>query len=335
MSILISAEELRQTLSEPARAAYRPRKFRQFLRTTNLGLEPWRQDYRIVSIEGLAQAPILASDPSGRPAPNRAPLPTVTRRDTIKTFYKFLLKAHFTDEEQIRFQRIGVNMQVERLNANNLQFEEMLERIAFNGDSTNNPVLFDDIGLSNITTGAADVLGYVGQTATLRTELPKAAGSGNQGWFDLSSGGATATALEMAKDVAYLCDTIRNATLETAEATDVVMANELWDQFTINTQGTDQTRTALDIFRTMRPGVQVRPWYKFSAAGVSNRHRIMAANMTDADAPQLVILQEPTQSAPYVGNDNLGFFINQTCIVGGVLIRKPQLVAYMDPVNQA
>ena len=334
MSILISAEELRQTV-ETVRMAYRPRKWRQFLRTTTLGLEAWRQDYRIVSIEGLAQAPILAADPNGRPAPNRAPLPTLTRRDTIKTFYKFLLKYHFTDEEQIRFQKLGINMPTERAIANNLQFEEMLERIAFNGDSTNNPVLFDDIGLSNLATGAADVLGYVGQTATLRTELPKAAGSGNQGWFDLSSGLDTATALEMAKDMAMLCDTIENATLETSSATDIVMAKTLYDHAALNTQGTDNTRSALDIFRQMRPNIQVRSWYKLDGAGASGRHRIMAANMTDSDAPQMVLLQEPTQGAPYVGDDNLGFFVNQTCVVGGVLVKKPQLVAYCDPVNQA
>lgn len=331
MSLLISAEELR-VLQETVRDQYRLMRWRQFVPVLT-GIPTWAQDYRIVTVSGQAPAPKLASDPAARPGPNQLPMPSLSRRDTVNTFYRFALKYFYSDAEQERATRLGLNLGTERANANSQSFEEFLERVAFNGDASGEGAgLFGDIGVSNIATGSADVFG---NTATLRTELPKAAGSGNQGWFDLSSGQATATATEMALDLVHICDTVRLATKDRNEATDIVMADALWTIAARTVSGVDSTRTALDIFRSMRPNVVVRPWYKLDGAGASGRHRIMAIAATDPDSPRMVLPQEMRQHAPYTANDELGFFVVQDIVVGGLLVKKPQLVAYLDPVNQA
>lgn len=336
MSILLNAEEIRQ-IKETVSAQYRLQKWRGFM-PIRRDIDPLAEDYKIVTVEGTAPSPAIISDAGGRPGPNRLPMPSLSRRETIKKFYRFGLRYYYSDQEQQRIQRynLGLNQANERAKANNQSFEEMLERVAFDGDSDGEAAgLFGDIGLANIATGSADVLGYVGQTATLVTEKPKAAGASNKGWFDLSSGLATATAVEMAIDLAHLCQMVRMGSADRNNATEIIMADELWNIATLTVMGTDDTRNALDIFAKMVPGVNVRPWYKLSAAGVDGAHRIVAFDATDPDGPTMVIPEEMTQGSPYNSDDQLGFYVNQTMTTGGVLVKKPQTVGYLDPVNQA
>ena len=99
------------------------------------------------------------------------------------------------------------------------------------------------------------------------------------------------------------------------------------------TQGTDDTRTALQIFNMLRPNVRVRPWYKCDSAGASSRHRIMAIDATDPDGPRMVTPLEPTQGTPWRKIN--GWLVPIYMKTGGVQVNKREVIAYMDPVNQA
>lgn len=335
MSILLNAEELR-VIKETVTAEYRAMQWRSFL-PIDRSVPTWAEDYKIITIEGVAPKPQLVNDPANRPGPNRLPMPRISRRETLGKIYKFALRYDFTDEEQVRYQRLGIQIATEKAKANSESFEEMLERIAFNGASTDTETagLFGDIGLANIATGSADVLGAAGSTAMLVTERPKAAGSGGTGWFDLSSGAPTATATEMALDLVKLADSVRRSTLDRNRCTDIVLADALWTVANQTVSGIDSQRNAIRIAQEMLPGVQIRPWYKLDSAGVSSRHRIMALDASDPHGPRMVLPQEMSQDGPYDAADHLGMFVNQTLIVGGLLVKKPQVVCYMDPVNQA
>lgn len=347
MSIILHAEELRQ-IESTVRAQYRLQEWRAFM-PIKRDINPFSEDYKIVTIEGIAPAPVLVSDNGGRPAPNRIPMPDISRRQTVKTFYRMALRYYYSDEEQQRMQFLAansggqlINLQAERAAANNQSIEEFLELVAANGGSTTNIAgLLGDIGLTNIATGTAITsasdaqLGYKVHAATLVTEKPKAAGVGNAGWFDLSSGLATATAQEMAIDMAWLCDAVYYGSANRNRANELLLAQDLWSIAGLTFSGTDTTRSALTIFREMRPEVNVRPWFQLNGAGGSGKHRMLAFDSTDPNGPQMVLPQEMQQSAPYASEDNLGFYVNQTVVTGGVLVKKPQVVAYMDPTNQA
>lgn len=335
MSILLNDEELR-VIKERVSSEYREMLWRSFL-PIDRSVPTWAEDYKIITIEGIAPKPQLVNDPANRPGPNRLPMPRISRRETLGKIYKFALKYDFTDEEQVRYSKLGVQIATEKALLNSQSFEEMLERIAANGASTDVETagLFGDIGLVNIATGAADVLGATGNTAMLVSEVTKAAGAGNLGWFDLSSGAPTATASEMARDIVRLANSVRRSTLDRNRCTDIVLADALWTVATEAVQGVESTRNAIEIARQQLPGVQIRPWYKLDGAGTAGRHRIMALDTSDANAPKMVLPQEMTQEGPYEGADRLGMFVNQTLIVGGLLVKKPQLVCYMDPTNQA
>lgn len=335
MSILLNAEELR-VIKETVTTQYRAMQWRSFL-PIDRSVPTWAEDYKIITIEGVAPKPQLVNDPANRPGPNRLPMPRISRRETLGKIYKFALRYDFTNEEQVRYQRLGVQIATEKAQANSQSFEEMLERIAFNGaaSDTETAGLFGDIGLANIATGSADVLGSAASTAMLVSERPKAAGASNLGWFDLSSGAPTATATEMALDLVKLADAVRRSTLDRNRCTDIVLADALWTVAIQTTSGIDTNRNAIRIFQEMYPGVQVRPWYKLDGAGGSGEHRIMALDASDPQGPRMVLPQEMSQEGPYDSADHLGMFVNQTVIVGGLLVKKPQVVCYMDPTNQA
>lgn len=347
MSIILHAEELRQ-IESVVRAQYRLQEWRAFL-PIKRDIDPLAEDYKVITIEGVAPAPELISDAGGRPSPNRLPMPSLSRRQTVKTFYRFGLKYGYTDQEQQRMQRIAsqnggviINLQAERAAANNQSFEEFLENVAANGGSTTSAAgLLGDIGLTNIAAGTAistpsdAQLGYKVHAATLVAEKPKAAGSGNTGWFDLSSGLATATAREMAIDMAWLCDAVYYGSANLNRANELLLAQDLWSIASLTFGGVESDRSAISIFREMRPEVNVRPWFKLNSAGASSKHRMLAFDSRDPNGPQLVLPQEMQQGRPYSSDDDLGFFVNQSVITGGVLVKKPQVVAYMDPTNQA
>lgn len=338
MSILLNDEELR-VIKEKVTAEYRQMQWRSFLQIDR-SIPTWAEDYKIVTVDGIAPKPQLVSDPANRPAPNRLPMPRISRRETIGKMYKFALSYDFTDEEQVRYQKLGIQIATDKARLNSQSFEEMLERIAFNGASSDTETagLFGDIGLSNIATGAADALGATGQTAMLVSEKPKSAVAA--GWFDLSSGAAVATALEMARDIWRVADAVRRSTLDINRCTDVIMADELWTIAGETSAGFDSSRNALSIAKellsqTGMGGVQIRPWYKLSGAGVAGAHRMMALDASDPHGPRMVLPQEMTQSAPRETADGLGMLVNQTLVCGGLLIKKPQVVAYLDPANPA
>ncbi len=347
MSLILHAEELRQ-IESVVRAQYRLQDWRSFL-PIKRDINPLAEDYKVVTVEGVAPAPALISDAGGRPAPNRLPMPSLSRRQTVKTFYRMGLRYYYSDEEQQRMQFLAsqnggqlINLQNERAAANNQSFEEFLELVAANGGSTTNVAgLLGDIGLTNIATGTAistptdAQLGYAVHAATLVAEKPKAAGSGNTGWFDLSSFLATATAREMAIDMAWLCDAVYYGSAQRNKANELLLATPLWSIASLTFSGVESDRSALEIFRQMRPDVNVRPWFQLNGAGGSGKHRMAAFDSSDPDAPTLVLPQEMQIGAAYNSDDNLGFYQNQTLITGGVLVKKPQLVAYMDPTNQA
>ncbi len=348
MSIILHAEELRQ-IESVVRSQYRLQEWRSFL-PIKRDINPLAEDYKVVSIEGLAPAPALISDAGGRPSPNKLPMPTLSRRQTVKTFYRFGLKYYYSDEEQRRMQLLAsqnqgqlINLQTERAQANNQSFEEFLEAVAADGGTSVESVagLLGDIGLTNIATGTAIAsasdaqLGYKVHAATLVGEKPKAAGSGNTGWFDLSSGLATATAREMAIDMAWLCDAVYYGSANLNKANELLLAQDLWSIASLTFSGVESDRSAISIFREMRPEVNVRPWFKLNGAGGSGKHRMCAFDSRDPNAPQMVMPQEMQQGAAYASDDNLGFYVNQSVITGGVLVKKPQLLAYMDPTNQA
>ena len=297
------------------RQEYRPLSWRDFLRVDR-SPQPWAKTVQVNKLVGYAPKPI----PANELGPNNFPQAQISTTSASFNLFEFVNGYGYQDNELIYAQHLGISLDAERANAIGRADEEFFEDIAASGDG-----VYFTTGLLNQSTGAGN--------ATLVTELPKAAGVGNAGWFDLSSGLPTATALEMALDLVYLCDSLRDTCLTRNNATDIVMAEALWKVGNRTTTGTDNTRTAFDIFRQMKPGVTLRPWYKADSAGASSRHRIMAIDNSDPNGPRMVTPLEPTQGQPW--RTVTGWIIPIHMKTGGVQINKREVVAYMDPVNQA
>lgn len=298
------------------RNEYRPLAWRDFLRVDR-SPQPWAKTIQVNKLIGYAPRPI----PANELGPNNFPQPQLETTSASFDLYEFVNGYGYKDGELVYAQHMGIQLDAERALAIGRANEEFFEDIAASGDGT-----YFTTGLLNQSTASTT-------NATLVTELPKAAGSGNQGWFDLSSGLATATALEMALDLVYGCDQLRQKCKTKNQVTDIVMAEALYDVAGRTTQGTDNTRTALEIFAGMRPGVSVRPWYKCDNAGASSRHRIMFLDRSDPQGPRMVTPLEPTQLAPW--REINGWLVPIGMKTGGVQCNKREVIAYMDPVNQA
>lgn len=297
------------------RQEYRPLSWRQFLRV-DTSPQPWAKTVQVNRLQGFAPRPI----PANELGPNNFPQAQLETTSASFDLYEFVNGYGYKDGELIYAQHLGISLDAERANAIGRADEEFFEDIAASGDGT-----YFTTGLLNQSTGAGN--------ATLVTELPKAAGSGNQGWFDLSSGLSTATASEMALDLVHLCNQLRQSTLTRNQATDIILPEALWDAASQTVQGLDDTRTALQIFQGMRPNVQVRPWYKCDGAGASGRHRIVALDASDTNGPRMVTPLEPTQGQPW--REVNGWLVPIYMKTGGVQVNKREVIAYMDPVNQA
>lgn len=299
------------------RQEYRPLSWRQFLRVDS-SPQPWAKTVQVNRLQGFAPRPI----PANELAPNNFPQAQLETTSASFDLYEFVNGYGYKDGELIYAQHLGISLDAERANAIGRANEEFFEDIAASGDGT-----YFSVGLLNQSTGAGN--------ATLVTELPKAAGSGNAGWFDLSSGLATATAQEMANDLTYLCQQLRQTTLTRNNATDIVMAEALYDIANRTFIGVEGTRSAIEIFQSTAVGrnVQVRPWYKCDSAGASSRHRIMAIDASDPNGPRMVTPLEPTQGQAW--REINGWLIPVYMKTGGVQVNKRETIAYMDPVNQA
>lgn len=297
------------------RQEYRPLIWRQFLRVDS-SPQPWAKTIQINKLRGYAPSPI----PANELGPNNFPQAQLETSSVSFNLYEFCNGYGYEDGELVYAQHLGIALDTERAAAIGRANEEFFESIAASGDGT-----YFTTGLLNQSTGAG--------AATLVTELPKAAGSGNQGWFDLSSGLATATALEMALDLVYGCQQLRQTCKTRNEVNEIIMAEALWDVFTRTTQGVDDTRTALQIFQGMRPGVNVRPWYKCDNAGASSRHRIVFLDSTDPNGPRMVTPLEPTPGQPW--RTIKGWLQPIWMKTAGVQCNKLETIAYLDPVNQS
>ncbi len=137
----------------------------------------------------------------------------------------------------------------------------------------------------------------------------------------------------MAQDLVKMCDTVFSVTLNRNNITDIVMADPLWEVFNSTVQGSDNTRTARQIFSELRPGVSTSAWYKLNAAGGSGKHRIMGFDARDPHGPRMITPQEPTRLAPH--RQLLAWQVPLVATTGGVVVYKRQTMAYMDPTNQA
>jgi hypothetical protein len=315
-SILVTAPDELMAVGEVFRNEYRELEWRKFLPVKS-DLPDWAKEWQVTKINGLAPAPKLKNEL----APNEMPQASIQRTRTTFALYEYMLGYGYTDSEALYANHVGVNLEAERALAIGRSFEEFFELLAATGDAYGDMTT----GLINQATGGSD--------ANLVTELPKAAGSGNQGWFDLSSGLPTATALEMALDMVHMCNTVERVTLNRNKVTDIVLADALYDVAGITVQGNESTRTALNIFRELRPGVAINRWYKLDAAGASGRHRIMAYDARDPHGPRMVTPQEPTTLAPW--RAPIGWQVPVEAKTGGVVVYKKQTMAYLDPVNQA
>jgi hypothetical protein len=294
---------------------YRELEWRKFL-PVDSSLPLWVNGWQVTNVNGLAPAP----QPMNPNAPNILPQASEERSATNFNLYRFISGFGYQDFELIQANLVNMPLDQIRGNAVSRACEEFFETLAASGGTAAMAT-----GLINQATGGTDV--------TLVTELPKAAGVGNAGWFDLSSGLPTATALEMALDLVAMCDRIESVTLNRNRATDVIMADALWAVFNRTVQGLESTRTARQIFAELRPGVNVSRWYKLDGAGASGRHRIVAYDARDPQGPRMVTPQEPTRLAPH--RMLLAWQIPVVFTTGGVVIYKKQTMAYMDPVNQA
>lgn len=315
-SLLVEAPAELMAVGEVFRNEYRELEWRKFLPIKN-DLPAWAKEWRVTRINGLAPAPKLKNEL----APNEVPQASLQRSATTFELYEFLLGYGYTDSEALYANQLGIDLEAERALVIGRSFEEFFENLAAEGDSFGGMTT----GLINQATGGTD--------ANLATELPKAAGSGNTGWFDLSSGLATASALEMALDMVHMCDTIETATLNRNKATDIVLADALYNVAGRTVQGSETTRTALNIFRELRPGVAISRWYKLDGAGAAGTHRIMAYDARDPHGPRMVTPQEPTTLAPW--RAPVGWQVPVEAKTGGVVVYKKQTMCYLDPVNQA
>lgn len=314
-SILLTPPHQLTEVQGNFREEYRPLSWRDFLRVDR-SPQPWAKTVQLNKLVGYAPRPI----PANELGPNNFPQAQISTSAVSFDLYELINGYGYQDGELIYAQHVGIALDSERALAIGRANEEMFEDLAASGVTGINAK-----GLLNQSTGAG--------AATLVTELPKAAGSGNQGWFDLSSGLATATALEMALDLVHLCNQHRQSNLTKSNVTDIIMAEALYDVASRTTQGTDNTRTALEIFQGMRPGVSVKPWYKADSAGASSRHRIVGIDRNDPNGPRMVTPREPTQGTPW--RTVTGWLVPVFMKTAGVQCNKLETLTYLDPVNQA
>lgn len=136
------------------------------------------------------------------------------------------------------------------------------------------------------------------------------------------------TAVQILADLARLVTNMFTATSTAEQPDTVVLPASLWALISQVPYSTLNGQTVLSVFQANNPFIRnVRFWYKLDTAGAGGVKRIMAYRK-DPEVLTLEMPQEMTQLPPEPRN--LEFIINCWGRIGGVKVRYPLALRFMD-----
>lgn len=295
---LVFPQELTYVLGKE-RERYRPLFWRSIL-----DVEPapsWARVIEDRQIRTLAEDPVLITN---KGPTEELPMPSFSVSKGTMGLFSFGLAYGVTDDDIDYAQKLGINISDENVYGCNLAFEQFLERVAVIGDAG---------------AGGTGMLGLGNMTGVTTVTATTKAATGTT-W-------AVATAVEMVKDLHKLCDGVYVATKQLNQATDIALPIAQW--LLLNETITSALeRTALEVFKSQRPGVTIHVWDRLSDQGTSVTPCAMAWDRNDRYRPKMVIAQEATYGQPLRGMT--GYLVPGKIKVGGVVCRNTVGVAKMS-----
>lgn len=195
----------------------------------------------------------------------------------------------------------GLDLAGRKANAARRAIEEELEEIAAVGNA--------DYNLGGFT-NAPDIASVTKGTQTSGTT-----------W-------AMATPLEVLEDVQNLCKAVFTASKGKRQADTLLVGTAGYAKLAYTRLDTFSNQTLLTYVLANVPGLKsIEHWARLDTASGSSKERIMAY-VRDPDVVELFIPQEFEQFAPQLVG--MAFKVNCHMRTGGVAVRQPKLVTYMD-----
>lgn len=141
---------------------------------------------------------------------------------------------------------------------------------------------------------------------------------------------SAATPLDVIADLNKLANSIPVATNHTFAPNTLLCDTASFQLISTTPISADNSMTILKFFLETHPHItDIDQWYKLDTAGVGATNRVVAYDRSD-EVLSLVIPQEFEQFAAVV--KNLVYIVNTHSRTGGVTIRHPLAIAYMDGV---
>lgn len=282
------------------RERYRPLFWREILSVEQA--PSWARVIEDRQIRTLAEDPVLITN---KGPTEELPMPSFSVTKGTFGLFSFGLAYGVTDGDLEYAQKLGINISDENVRGCNLAFEQFFERVAVIGDAASGGTGM--VGLGNLS------------GVTTATAANKASG-GDTPWND-------ATAVEMVKDLHTLCDAVYVATKQLNTATIIALPIAQW--LLLNeTMTSALERTALEVFRSQRPGVTIKVWDRLSTQGAGATPCAMAWDANDEYRPKMVIAREATYGQPLRGLN--GWLVPGQIKLGGVVCRNTIGVAKMS-----
>jgi hypothetical protein len=293
---LVFPQELTKVTST-SRTIYRPLFWRDILAVESV--PAWVQAIEDRKIRTFVEDPINLTN---KGPSEELPLPAFSVSNQFLKLFSFGLAYGYTDEDLELASHTGIALSDENIRGCNLAFETFLEKVASVGHTPT--------GMKGLGT-LADV-----STATAAN---KTAGSDTP-WND-------ATALEIVKDLHTLVDSVYINSKQTATANRIALPIAQWN-LANQTLTTALERTAMEVFRAQRPGIDIKVWDKLSTMGAGDTPCAMAWDTRDEYGPKMIVAREATYGAPMRGIN--GWLVPGKIKIGGVVCRNPLNVSKMS-----
>jgi hypothetical protein len=232
------------------------------------------------------------------------PKPSIARAQSHFGVYEFQCAYDVLDVEVERARGMGLDLVSYKAIANQTAVEKKLDEIAAGGET-----LLSLPGLANNSTVAASYT------------VTKVGGA----WSD------SVDPEDMLADLHNLANAVYENSLENFSADTIVLPLSKYHLIVKTRLGDGTDETVLTAFTKQSPYVRkVVPWNRLATLGAGNGTRAVAFDSQAAEGPKMIVLKELTDDAPV--RQGRGYEINQSFIVGGVMIEHETTLAYMDGI---
>lgn len=283
-------------IESTVRRRYRPAKWRAIIQAMR-GIPKWAEKIEVHKVIDFASLKPLQMQGGQLPTPN------IERSPTLFSLTDYGCAYQVYNDEIDRAQRTGIRPDVERPMANARAAEQLLDEIAATG--------------CPFGTG----LGGIGNNGDVATVTAVNKAGGGTTWPN------NATLDETIADVNALIQKVATQSLENYEADTVVFPQAQFFHL-LNTRNTNTDRSALALLQEMHPGVRFMVWDRFSTLGAGTTPRAMAFDSRSEEVARVALVSELTSEPPR--KIDFGVHVAQSMKTGGVIIKAPKGIAYMD-----